>query len=178
MSRVIGKEQLFNCEQKHFKSIQGYGEHTLFQRYTDIENLVNRNVNERYRYFLAQPVIEGETITWFTKPYKETPRRLSDLLGEDFCFLKNIISYIIYTPEARVIDATYLRLSALRGFSTERRPQGVVYRPVCPAAQPVRPGPGTQCGAHMWPCVRCGYLQCAVVGPSICPHFQYLSARI
>jgi len=83
MPRVKGKEQLCSCEQKHFKSIQGFGEHTLFERYTDIENVVNKKVDEKYHHFLAQPVIEGDTITWFSKPYNETPRRFTELQGEE-----------------------------------------------------------------------------------------------
>ena len=83
MPRVKGKEQLCSCEQKHFKSIQGFGEHTLFERYTDIENVVNKKVDEKYHHFLAQPVIEGDTMTWFSKPYNETPRRFTELQGEE-----------------------------------------------------------------------------------------------
>lgn len=83
MPRVKGKEQLCSCEQKHFKSIQGFGEHTLFERYTDIENVVNKKVDEKYHHFLAQPVIEGDTMIWFSKPYNETPRRFTELQGEE-----------------------------------------------------------------------------------------------
>jgi len=83
MPRVKGKEQLCRCEQKHFKSIQGFGEHTLFERYTDIENVVNKKVDEKYHHFLAQPVLEGDTMTWFSRPYIETPRRFTELQGED-----------------------------------------------------------------------------------------------
>ncbi|NLL27863.1 MAG: hypothetical protein GX259_03635, partial [Bacteroidales bacterium] len=83
MPRVKGKEQLCSCEQKYFKSIQGFGEHTLFERYTDIENVVNKKVDKKYHHFLAQPVIEGDTITWFSKPYNETPSRFTELQGEE-----------------------------------------------------------------------------------------------
>lgn len=83
MPRVKGKEQLCSCEQKHFKSIQGFGEHTLFDRYADIENVVIKKVDEKYRHFLAQPVIEDDTMTWFSKPYNETPSRFTELQGEE-----------------------------------------------------------------------------------------------
>ena len=83
MARVKGKEQLCSCEKKHFKSIQGFGEHTLFERYTDIEIVVNKKVDEKYNHFLAQPLIEGDTMTWFSKPYNETPRRFTELQGEE-----------------------------------------------------------------------------------------------
>jgi hypothetical protein len=81
MPKVKGKEQLCICEQyeTYFKSVQGLGRHTLFERYSDIENIVNRRIDEKYRHFLAQPVVEGDTIYWFSKPYGEIPQRLSDL---------------------------------------------------------------------------------------------------
>ena len=51
MPRVKGKEQLCSCEQKHFKSIQGFGGHTLFERYSDIENVVNKKVKKNIIIF-------------------------------------------------------------------------------------------------------------------------------
>ncbi len=83
MPRIKGKEQLCSCEKKYFKSLQGYGEHSLFDRYVDIENIVNKKIDEKYRYFLAHPIVEGDTITWFSKPYSETPDRFSELQGEE-----------------------------------------------------------------------------------------------
>jgi len=83
MLRVKGKEQLCSCEKKYFKSIQGYGGHSLFDRYADIENVVNNKIDGKYRYFLAHPIVDGDTITWFSKPYKETPYRFSELQGEE-----------------------------------------------------------------------------------------------
>ena len=83
MPRVKGKEQLCRCAQKYFESIQGFGGHSLFERYPDIENVVNKKVDEKYRHFLAQPIIDGDTTTWFSKPYNETPRLFSDLQDEE-----------------------------------------------------------------------------------------------
>jgi hypothetical protein len=84
MPKVKGKEQLCSCEKykTYFKSIQGLGGHTLFDRYSDIENIVNKRIDEKYGHFLAQPVVDGDSITWFSKPYSETPLRLSELQGE------------------------------------------------------------------------------------------------
>ena len=83
MAIVKGKEQLCSCEKKYFKSTQGFGGHTLFDRYNDIENVVNDLIDEKYRHFLAQPEVDGDTIMWFSKPYKETPQRLSELLEKE-----------------------------------------------------------------------------------------------
>jgi hypothetical protein len=85
MPKVKGKEQLCTCERyrTYFKSIQGLGGHTLFERYSDIENIANKKIDESYRHFLAQPEVDGDTIYWFSKPYNETPQRLSELQGEE-----------------------------------------------------------------------------------------------
>jgi subtilisin family serine protease len=83
MTRIKGKEQLCSSEKKYFKSIQGFGDRTLFDRYPDIESVVKKQVNEKYRHFLAEPDDEGDTITWYSVPYNETPVRFSELQGEE-----------------------------------------------------------------------------------------------
>ncbi len=83
MTRILGKEQLCSSDKKYFKSIQGFGNRTLFDRYPDIETVVAKKVSEKYAHFLAEPDDEGETITWYSKPYQETPRRISELQGEE-----------------------------------------------------------------------------------------------
>jgi subtilisin family serine protease len=86
MPKVKGKEQLCSCEKytTYFKSIQGLGGYTLFDRYDAIENVVNTRIDEKYRHFLAQPIIEGDSIIWFSKPFNETPQRLSELKEDEY----------------------------------------------------------------------------------------------
>lgn len=81
MPKVKGKVQLCITEEykKFFKAIQGFGGHTLFDKYNAIENVVAKNIDEKYHHFLAQPVVENDLITWFTKPYNETPQQFSAL---------------------------------------------------------------------------------------------------
>lgn len=79
MPRVKGKEKLCSCEIKYFKAVQGIAGHTLFERYKDIENLIIKNIDNRFNHFLAQPIVEGELIHWFSIPYSETPKRFSEL---------------------------------------------------------------------------------------------------
>jgi subtilisin family serine protease len=83
MPRVKGKEQLCSCDRKYFKSTQGLDGHSLFERYPDIENVVSKKVDKIYQHFLAQPVINEDTIIWFSKTFNETPRRFTELQGED-----------------------------------------------------------------------------------------------
>ncbi|MDR1170752.1 MAG: S8 family serine peptidase [Prevotellaceae bacterium] len=81
MPKVQGKVKLCSCEKYsvYFKSVQGFGAHKLFDRYDAIDNVVNKRIDEKYRHFLAQPIVEGDSITWFSKPYNETPQQLSKL---------------------------------------------------------------------------------------------------
>ena len=90
--KVKGKEQLCVCNdyKKYFKSIQGLGGHTLFDRYKDLENIVNKRVSEKYRHFLAQPELDGNTIQWFSEPYYEEPKRLSELKGQEYDYYNNV----------------------------------------------------------------------------------------
>ncbi len=83
--KVKGKDQLCVCNdyKKYFKSIQGLGSYTLFGRYNDLENVVNKRVDEKYRHFLAQPEVDGNNIQWFSVPYYEEPKRLSELDGDE-----------------------------------------------------------------------------------------------
>jgi serine protease len=83
MPTLKGKKQLCSCVKKHFKSTQGLGGHSLFDRYKDIENVVNNRIDEKYRHFLAQPEDKDDTIIWFSKSYSETPQRLSELYDEE-----------------------------------------------------------------------------------------------
>lgn len=88
MPKVKGKVQLCTCDkyETYFKSFQGLegSNYSLFDRYSDIENVVNKNVNEKYRHFLAQPEIDGDTIFWFSTPYRNnTPRQLTTLRDEE-----------------------------------------------------------------------------------------------
>lgn len=88
MPKVRGKVQLCTCDKYEtcFKSFQGIEgtNYSLFDRYSDIENVVNRNIDEKYRHFLAQPEIDGDTVFWFSTPYRdEAPRRLTDLPDEE-----------------------------------------------------------------------------------------------
>lgn len=85
MAKVKGKEQLCSTDKyrTYFKSIQGLGSHTLFNRYDAIENVVNKHIDEKYRHFLAQPLEDGDSIIWFSIPYRDTPQQLSILQGEE-----------------------------------------------------------------------------------------------
>ena len=84
MSKVIGKEQLCSSDLKYFKSLQGIGGRTLFDRYKHAEsNIIDKYISTEYKDFLAYPVQSGSDITFHGIKYTEAPQFFSDLQGED-----------------------------------------------------------------------------------------------
>jgi len=90
MRKVIGKKHLCSCEKKNFKSEQGYDNRSLFDRYPEIEIVINNKVDEKYRHFLAQPEKENGSIMWYSKTYTEKPQILSNLEGDERIKYENI----------------------------------------------------------------------------------------
>ncbi|MEI7582740.1 S8 family serine peptidase [Runella sp.] len=84
MAKIIGKEQLCSTDLKYFKALQGIEGRTLFDRYQSAETgIINKNIDPKYQDFLSYPVQEDQIIDFYGKIWKETPRLLSALQGED-----------------------------------------------------------------------------------------------
>lgn len=81
MIKVKGKIELCSSENylKYFKSIQGLGSFNIFEKYAAIETIIEKYINTDFRDFLAQPNIDKDKITWFCKPYNDTPKILTEL---------------------------------------------------------------------------------------------------
>ena len=91
MVKVIGKEQLCSTDLKYYKALQGIEGKTLFDRYKLAEsNIINKYIDPKYQGFLAYPVTDGNTITFYGTKYKEEPRHLSELEGDDLAKYQNI----------------------------------------------------------------------------------------
>jgi subtilisin family serine protease len=90
MAKLIGKDQLCRTDLDYFKSLQGISEKTLFQRYSSLENIVKNNIDVNYQEFLAYPVQEGNTITFYGKKYNQTPQLLTELHGDELIKYQNI----------------------------------------------------------------------------------------
>jgi len=75
---------------KYFKDIQRLGKFDLFTRFDDIENVIKIKIDQKYQHFISQPIVEGDSIIWYCKPYIETPQRLSALQGEEYKKYDNI----------------------------------------------------------------------------------------
>lgn len=91
MAIVIGKKQLLSTDLKYFKALQGIGGKTLFDRFKLAEsNIINKNIDTKYRHFLAYPVVDGDAIVFHGIKYNETPQIFQELQGEDFSRYTNI----------------------------------------------------------------------------------------
>lgn len=92
MTKVIGKQELCSTDLNFFKALQGISGKTLFDRYPALDNIIKNHVDSKYLDFLAYPVKEGNTITFYGKIHDDTPRVLSDLKGneqEKYNIIKN-----------------------------------------------------------------------------------------
>lgn len=92
MPRVINKDRLYRTDLKYFKAIQGIKNRTLFDRYQALNTILENDIDLEYRSFLAQPVQDGDVITFFGEKYNENPRILSDLKDserEEYLMIKD-----------------------------------------------------------------------------------------
>lgn len=82
MAKVIGKKLLVNTNLKYFTALQGIANRTLFDRFNHAEStIINKVIDSKYQNFLAYPVVEGDTISFHGKSYKETPQLFLELQG-------------------------------------------------------------------------------------------------
>lgn len=77
---VIGKKHLCSTFQirSHFKAFQGTYENDS-NWYNRLESsVINNYIDDRYQHFLAQPIVEADTVNWYAK-FDETPVRLTEI---------------------------------------------------------------------------------------------------
>jgi len=83
MATLINYEPLFSTDLKYFKEVQIIGQKTIFDRYTLASSML-KNLDERYRDFLAYPVKDSNQIEFHgIKSKKDTPHVLSELQGDE-----------------------------------------------------------------------------------------------
>ena len=79
---VKGKVAIYSSELIFFAALEGIGDHPIYRRYDALRDIINVEVDDFYRHFLAQPVEYPDgVITWYCLPYSETPRHLDELSG-------------------------------------------------------------------------------------------------
>ena len=84
MVEVKDKKKLCSINLKYFKNKEGKLGQPLYDRYSFIEGVVKKSIDEEYHHFLAQPVKGFRSeIVMHSIPSKEIPRQLSVLKDED-----------------------------------------------------------------------------------------------
>lgn len=83
MATLIGKIPLLITDIQFFKATQGIEGRKLFDRFKQAESsIIKKYINEDCQTFLAYPLIEDDTITFFGKKNRDTPILLSELTGD------------------------------------------------------------------------------------------------
>ena len=93
MSQVIGYDFLYGADLKYFKSLQTIGNQKLFDKYNNIKSIIDKSFDEKYRNFLAYPVIEDNRVEFHGIQTKENfSSKFIDLTGDDRDKYENIFS--------------------------------------------------------------------------------------
>lgn len=85
MATVDKHELLFSTDQKYFKALQLIGGRSIFDRYRIAKtSIIDKCIDEKYRFFLAYPVKEDDTIEFHgIKAKIDDPQILAELQGDD-----------------------------------------------------------------------------------------------
>ncbi len=83
MATIDKHELLFITDLKYFKALQIIGGKVIFDRYKLAVSMLEK-LDEKFRYFLAYPVKDGDRIEFHgIKSKQDTPQILSELLGDE-----------------------------------------------------------------------------------------------
>ena len=82
---VKDKVEICQIQLSNFNSIQGIGNFPLYNkaRYNALSEIIKRNIHPNFQHFLAQPVEEGDTITFYGIQFYEKPIRFSELIDAE-----------------------------------------------------------------------------------------------
>lgn len=83
MAKVINHQLLFTTNLKYFKALQIIGGRTIFDRYNAAQSIITKNIDPKYRDFLAYPVVDNDTIEFHGIRSSEQPCLFADLSPED-----------------------------------------------------------------------------------------------
>lgn len=83
---LYGKRKICYTEVTDFTDFQGIGRDPMYKRFDSVYSVVNKNIPEEFKNFLAHPLYsaEDDQIQWYVKDWKETPVRFKELDRETF----------------------------------------------------------------------------------------------
>lgn len=89
---LYGKQKICYTEVTDFTDFQGIGRDPMYKRFDSVYSVINKNISEEYKDFLAHPLYSAadDQIQWYVKDWKETPVRYNELDGESLTKYKAI----------------------------------------------------------------------------------------
>lgn len=89
---LYGKQRICYTEVTDFTDFQGIGRDPMYKRFDSVYSVINKNISEEYKDFLAHPLYsaDDDQIQWYVKDWKETPVRYNELDGESLIKYKAI----------------------------------------------------------------------------------------
>lgn len=83
-SSLYGKQRICYTEVTDFTDFQGIGRDPMYKRFDSVYSVVNKNIPDDYKNFLAHPLYsaDNDQIQWYVKDWNEMPQRYNELSGE------------------------------------------------------------------------------------------------
>lgn len=77
---LYGKKKLCYTEVTDFTDFQGIGRDPLYKRFDNVYSVIEKNVDQQYRDFLAHPIYSDEDqILWYVREWNSTPKAYNEL---------------------------------------------------------------------------------------------------
>ena len=78
---VRDKVEICDSLLSSFTAFQGVGKFALYNKAkcAALAEIVEQEADTQYQHFFAQPVEDGDKLTWYATPFNENPKRLSEL---------------------------------------------------------------------------------------------------
>ncbi len=77
------KRLLGHIDDTDFTDYQGIGSDPLYKRYKSVESVIKSRISPQYQSFLSCPFYEDGNIYWYVDEWNDTPKKISELLGEE-----------------------------------------------------------------------------------------------
>jgi subtilisin family serine protease len=104
MATVDKHEILFNTDTNYFKAIQLIGGKSIFVRYKIANtSIIGKYIGEKYRHFLAYPVIEGDKIEFHgIKAKNDSPQILAEMHENDAIIYQNLKAETLHHYQSKI----------------------------------------------------------------------------
>ena len=106
---LYGKQRICYTEVTDFTDFQGIGRDPMYRRFDSVYSVVNKNIPEQFKNFLAHPLYsaDDDQIQWYVKEWKETPTRFNQLEGDELAKYKSI--------KEQTVKAYFDTIASLKG---------------------------------------------------------------